>query len=32
MRLRDILADCVGVAALFATFYALLILGHGLGY
>lgn len=32
MNWRDILADCVGVVALFATFYALLILGHGLGY
>ena len=32
MRLRDLLADCVGVAALFATFYALTLIAYGVGY
>ena len=32
MRWLDLLADCVGVAALFATFYALTLIAYGVGY
>ena len=31
MRLRDILADAIGVILLFALFYCLALLGYGLG-
>lgn len=32
MRLRDIIGDIIGVLAIFGGGYALLIIGHGLGY
>ena len=32
MRLRDLLGDIIGGLAIFAAPYALLVIGHGLGY
>jgi hypothetical protein len=32
MRIRDILADLIGVIAIFAVGYGLLLIGHGMGW
>mgnify|MGYP006978333836 FL=1 len=32
MRIKDIITDLIGVIAIFGGGYALLIIGHGLGY
>jgi hypothetical protein len=32
MRIRDIIADLIGVASLFGTGYALLVIGYGVGF
>jgi hypothetical protein len=31
MKIRDVLADLIGVIAIFGGAYALLLIGHGLG-
>lgn len=31
MRIRDIISDLIGVAAIFGTGYALLVIGYGVG-
>lgn len=31
-RIRDILADLIGVIAIFAAGYGLLLVGHGVGW
>lgn len=31
MRIRDLISDAIGCAALFAILYGLLLIGHGLG-
>ena len=31
MRIRDVLADLIGVIAIFGGAWALLLIGHGLG-
>jgi len=31
MKIRDVLADLIGVIAIFGGGYALLLIGHGLG-
>lgn len=32
MRIRDIIADLIGVVALFGAGYGLLLIGHGMGW
>jgi hypothetical protein len=32
MRIRDIIADLIGVICIFGSGYGLLLLGHGLGF
>jgi hypothetical protein len=32
MRIRDILADLIGVIAIFGIGYGLMLIGHGLGW
>jgi len=32
MRIRDIITDLIGAISIFGGGYALLIIGHGLGY
>lgn len=32
MRIRDWLADLIGVICIFGTAYGLLLIGHGLGW
>jgi hypothetical protein len=32
MRIRDIIADLIGVIAIFGGAWALLLIGHGLGW
>jgi hypothetical protein len=32
MRIRDIIADAIGAAALFGVGYGALVIGHGLGW
>lgn len=32
MRIRDLLADLIGVICIFGTGYGLLLIGHGLGW
>jgi hypothetical protein len=32
MRIRDVLADLIGVIAIFGGAWALLLIGHGLGW
>jgi hypothetical protein len=32
MRIRDIIADLIGVIAIFGGGYALLLIGHGMGW
>ena len=32
MKIRDVLADLIGVLAIFGGGYALLLIGHGMGF
>jgi hypothetical protein len=32
MRIRDVLADMIGVIAIFGGAYALLLIGYGMGF
>ena len=32
MRIRDIIADLIGVIAIFCTGYSLLLIGYGMGW
>jgi hypothetical protein len=32
MKIRDIIADLIGVIAIFGGGYALLLIGHGMGW
>jgi len=32
MRIRDIIADAIGAAALFGIAYGALVIGHGMGW
>lgn len=32
MRIRDIIADAIGAAALFGVGYGALVIGHGMGW